>query len=108
MLLEFSVKNYKSFVDKATFSMTKAAKQSGLDYSLLKEKVKKKTVTGLCSSVIYGLNAAGKTNIIGAMDVFRSIIIRGNVKNYEEQTSPNHAASALELIPTISCQSRLQ
>ena len=62
----------KSFVEETKFSMVKAAKQSGLDYSLLKEKIKNKLVMGLCSSVIYGPNAAGKTNIIGAMDVFRA------------------------------------
>lgn len=79
--------------------MVAAPKQSGLDYSLLKEKVRGKLVKGLSSSVIYGPNAAGKTNIIGAIDVLRAIIIRGNIRNSEEKNSPNAAASALELIP---------
>lgn len=99
MLLEFKTKNYKSFVDEARFSMVAAPKQSGLDYSLLKTKIKGKSIKGLCSSVIYGPNAAGKTNIIGAMDVFRSIVLQGNIRNSEEKVSPNAAASALELIP---------
>lgn len=99
MLLEFKTKNYKSFVEETKFSMIAAPKQSGLDYSLLKERVKGKIVKGLCSSVIYGPNAAGKTNIIGAMDVFRAIVLRGNIRNSEEKTSPNPASSALELIP---------
>lgn len=79
--------------------MIAAPKQSGLDYSLFKRKIKGKEIKGLCSSVIYGPNASGKTNIIGAMDVFRSIVLRGNVKNSEEKASPNHASTALELIP---------
>lgn len=101
MLLEFTVKNYKSFLDETTFLMKKAAKQTGLNYSLLKESTagKNKTVVGLCSSVIYGPNAAGKTNIIGAMDVLRAIVLRGNIRNVEGETSPNTAASMLELIP---------
>jgi len=99
MLLEFRTKNYKSFVEETKFSMIAAPKQSGLDYSLLKKKVKGKIIKGLCSSVIYGPNASGKTNIIGAMDVFRAIVLRGNVRNSEEKTSPNHASAALELIP---------
>ncbi len=99
MLLEFTTKNYKSFVEETKFSMAKAAKQSGLDYSLLKETVKGKTVAGLCSTVIYGPNAAGKTNIIGAMDVFRAIVLRGNIRNSEEKSTPNPASYALELIP---------
>lgn len=56
-------------------------------------------MVGLCSSVIYGPNAAGKTNIIGAMDVLRAIALRGNIRNVEGETSPNTAASMLELIP---------
>jgi AAA15 family ATPase/GTPase len=99
MLIEFTTKNYKSFVEETKFSMVKAAKQSGLDYSLLREKIKNKSVMGLCSSVIYGPNAAGKTNIIGAMDVFRAIVLRGNIRNTEEKSSPNPASSTLELIP---------
>jgi len=101
MLLEFRTENYKSFAEEARFSMIAAPKQTGLDYSLLKEmeKGKKKPIKGLCSSVIYGPNASGKTNIIGAMDVFRSIVLRGNIRNSEEKTSPNPAAASLELIP---------
>lgn len=99
MLLEFKIKNYKSFVEETKFSMIAAPKQSGLDYSLFEKKIKGKIIKGLCSSVIYGPNASGKTNIIGAMDVFRAIVLRGNVRNSEEKTSPNHAAASLELIP---------
>ena len=48
---------------------------------------------------MYGPNASGKTNIIGAMDTFRAIVLRGNIRNSEEQASPNAAAYSLELIP---------
>ncbi|MCB6415104.1 ATP-binding protein [Faecalimonas umbilicata] len=99
MLLEFKTKNYKSFVEESSFSMVAAPKQKGLDYSLMKTKIKGKEIKGLSSSVIYGPNAAGKTNIIGAMDVLRAIVLRGNIRNSEEKTSPNPAAVALELIP---------
>ena len=99
MLLKFKTQNYKSFVEEASFSMVAAPKQKGLDYSLMKTKIKGKEIKGLSSSVIYGPNAAGKTNIIGAMDVLRAIVLRGNIRNSEEKSSPNPAASALELIP---------
>ncbi len=99
MLLEFKTKNYKSFVERACFSMIAAPKQKGLDYSLMKVRVKGKEIKGLSSSIIYGPNAAGKTNIIGAMDVIRAIVLRGNVRNSEEKSSPNPAAAILELIP---------
>lgn len=102
MLFEFKTKNYKSFVEETVFSMTAAPKQTGLDYSLMKTKIKGKEIKGLSSSVIYGPNAAGKTNIIGAMDVFRAIVLRGNIRNAEEKSSPNPASAALELIPNNS------
>lgn len=99
MLLEFKTKNYKSFTEETCFSMVAAPKQKGLDYSIVKVKVKGKETKGLCSSVIYGPNASGKTNIIGAMDVIRAIVLRGNIRNSEEKSSPNPASAALELIP---------
>lgn len=99
MLLQFRVKNYKSFAEEAVFSMEAAPKQKGLDYSLSNIKFRKRTIKGLSSSVIYGPNAAGKTNIIGAMDTLRSIVLRGNIRNAEEKGSPNPASETLELIP---------
>lgn len=98
MLLEFRTKNYKSFLDEMVFSMTPAPKKKDLSYSILKNKVGKKTYKGLCSAVIYGPNAAGKTNIIGAIDTLKSIIRRGNINNSDELSS-NIASTSLELIP---------
>lgn len=99
MLLQFKVKNYKSFLEEAEFSMEAAPKQKGLDYSLSNIKFKKRIIKGLSSSVIYGPNASGKTNVICAMDTLRSIIQRGNIRNAEEKGSPNPASESLELIP---------
>lgn len=99
MLLEFKITNYKSFVNETIFSMYAAPKQTGLDYSLLKEKIKSREIKAIPTSVIYGPNASGKTNLIGAMDTFRSIILRGNINNSEDKSSPNQAANKLELIP---------
>ena len=49
MLLEFKTKNYKSFVEESSFSMVAAPKQKGLDYSLMKTKIKGKVIKGLSS-----------------------------------------------------------
>ena len=102
MLLEFKASNYKSFQEELDFSLVPAPKQKGLDYSVLQETIGKNTCRGLCSAVIYGPNASGKTNIIGAMDTFKSIVLRGNIRNDDDKTNPNPAASALELIPNNS------
>lgn len=99
MLLEFRFQNYKSFREETTFSMLAAPKQKGLDYSLFNIKKQGRNVKVLCSSVVYGPNAAGKTTIIGAMEAFRAIVLRGNIRNAEGISSPNHAAYNLSLIP---------
>ena len=99
MLLEFRAKNYKSFKEEFIFSMTPAPKQKGLDYSILSEKIGRKKYKGLATAIIYGTNASGKTNIIGAMDTFRSIMLRGNIRNNVDKNVPNAASNALELIP---------
>lgn len=99
MLLDFRVKNYKSFTDEVSFTMLAAPKQKGLDYSLFKTTHKGKQIKALPTSVIYGPNAAGKTNIISAMDTLRAIILRGNIRNSDEDNVANPAASNLDLIP---------
>ncbi|MDE7327078.1 MAG: AAA family ATPase [Lachnospiraceae bacterium] len=104
MLLEFKASNYKSFKEEMIFSLVPASKQKGLDYSILEEIINKKTYRGLCSSVIYGSNASGKTNIISAMDTFKSIVLRGNLRNSAEKDNPNVAAGVLELIPNNSLE----
>lgn len=60
----------KEKLDELIFSMIPASKQKGLDYSILNEKIGPKTHKGLSSAIIYGPNASGKTNIIGAMEGF--------------------------------------
>ena len=95
MLLEFKATNYKSFKDELIFSMIPAPKQKGLDYSILHEKIGNRTYKGLSSAIIYGANASGKTNIIGAMDTFKNIVLRGNIRN-DEKDSPNAATVALD------------
>ena len=102
MLLEFKAKNYKTFSEEMVFSMTPAPKQKGLDYSVLTETAESKEYKGLCSAIIYGPNASGKTNIIGAMDTMKAIVLRGNIRNSNKLDFPNSAAATLELIPNCN------
>ena len=99
MLLEFRVKNYKSFKEELIFSLTPVLKEEKLKYSILKEKIGEKEYDGLSTSVIDGPNASGKSNIIGAMDTFKKIILRGNIHNSQNRETSNIAAEMLELIP---------
>lgn len=99
MLLQFKAENFKSFLDEMDFSMTPAPKQKDLEYSILEHKIGNKTYKGLCSAIIYGPNASGKTNIISSMDVFKEIVLKGNIRNSDELRSPNISEGKLELIP---------
>ena len=67
----------------------------------------KKEYRALSSGVIYGPNAAGKTNIIGAIDTFKNIVLRGHIRNSDDRKTPNAAANSLELIPNSTLESPL-
>ena len=101
MLLSFSVDNYRSFKDKITFSMIPAQKQKGLDYSILHETAGGKEYKGLCSAIVYGPNASGKSNLISAMQLLKILSERGHIRNV-----PPYNISTLfwmlELIPNNS------
>lgn len=103
MLLEFKTKNFKSFNDEIAFKLIPEPIK-GIDYSVLHRKINKKEYKALSAAVIYGPNSSGKTNIIGAIEVLKNIVLRGNIKNTEEPTSPNYATARLELIPNIKKQ----
>ena len=100
MLLEFKAKNYKSFREELCLSMIPAPKQKDLEYSVMREKAGKTAYKALCSSVIYGPNASGKTNVISALDTFRSIVLRGDIENVGSASGiTNFPSLVLETIP---------
>lgn len=102
MLLEFRCKNFKTFREECVFSMEPASRQTGLDYSIISRTVGKRTHKALSCSVIYGPNAAGKSNLVAAMETMKRIVLGGNIKNSLPAGSPNLAAFQLELIPNRS------
>lgn len=99
MLLRFQTKNYKSFCETMCFDMNPAPKQHGLDYSIIQQKAGKKQCKALSCAVIYGPNAAGKTNIIGAMELLQSLIAAGNINNNTQYMGANEAIRHMDLIP---------
>lgn len=103
MLMEFKTKNYKLFKEEIIFNMTAADKIHDIEYSVTKKKLGKKIEKILSSAVIYGPNAAGKTNLIGAIEVMKAIVINGNIRNSNVNDKlPNEAKSRLEIIPNIA------
>ncbi|MCI8272905.1 MAG: ATP-binding protein [Clostridia bacterium] len=98
MLLEFKMKNFKSFKEEMEFKMIPTTIKD-LEYSIITRKIKGKEIKALSSAVIYGPNSSGKTNIIGGMAVLRSIVLNGNIKNKEDSSETNIELDKLELIP---------
>lgn len=81
MLLEFKIKNYKTFREETVFSMVPKPGLKGLDYSILSCETGEKKHRALSSAVIYGPNAAGKTNMFGAADNLRHIVLMGHIRD---------------------------
>ena len=102
MLLEFRVENYKSFKDEAVFSMIPDPETQGLDYSILCKEAGKESYKALCAAVIYGANASGKTNLIAAMQTFRTIVLQGHILNPQPTVGMDAADCKLELIPNCT------
>lgn len=74
MLIEFSVANFRSIRDRQTLSM--AASSSGeLRGSHLIAPTSRATPELLASAVIYGANAAGKSNLIAALDFAQTFVV---------------------------------
>ncbi len=75
MLIEFSVKNYRSFKEKQTFSM----KASPYDKDTTdKENPRPRQIDKLNllpAAAIYGANSSGKSNLLNAMGTMRDIIM---------------------------------
>lgn len=79
MLLDFKIKNYKSFYNEAELSMfAENAKKEKKEILIPLENATKKLI--LPSAVIYGANASGKTTIISAINTLKEIIINGTIK----------------------------
>lgn len=72
MLIRFNVENFLSFDEKAEFSLI-ANKERRLPSHI----VKGDGVNILKSSVIYGANASGKSNLVKAIDFSRKVITKG-------------------------------
>jgi AAA15 family ATPase/GTPase len=73
MLIEFTVKNYRSIKDEQVFSLAKA-KGDELQQTNSFVPTAPASVPLLRAAAIYGANAAGKSNVISAMKAMKSIV----------------------------------
>lgn len=87
MLIEFQVENFRSFKERQTFSMVSA--------QLAEHKQTNTFDSGLRgfdrllrSAVIYGANAAGKTNLIRALQFMQSFVLTSATRTTSAQQYP--------------------
>lgn len=77
MLIRFTVENFSSFKERQSFSLIPGR-------GTLKSDHKTKPIRGvsaLKTSVIFGANASGKSNLIKAMHFGRILLLKGNLSN---------------------------
>lgn len=84
MLIEFRVKNFKSFRDEQTLSMVASADKTLSGNTAETQSFGKKL---LRSSVLYGANASGKSNVIAALG-FVQEFVRGSAERRPGSSIP--------------------
>jgi len=72
MLIRFTVENFLSFKERVEFSMIPAQK-SDLSHHIINGKASD-DISVLKMGIVYGANAAGKSNLIRAMDFAKQLI----------------------------------
>ncbi len=85
MFIEFSVSNFLSFKNRATFSLV-ASKLKELQDNLFQTKNSKLNL--LKSAVIYGANASGKSNLFKAMKFMKSFILNSSKETQFKEPIP--------------------
>ena len=98
MLLDFKIKNFKSFYNETEINMLADSGKRDFKDRLI-DISNKKTVRkfALPSMVIYGANASGKTTIIFSINMLKQIVINGTIKKQIK----NKDISELEICPFI-------
>ncbi len=80
MLIRFTVENFLSFKERVDFSLI-ASPDTHFKHHVVKDDNNPEDIGVLRTSVIYGANASGKSNLINAIDFAKRLIIKGVDKN---------------------------
>src|SRR4051794_11929728 len=78
MLIEFKVKNFRSIRDEQALSMVAGQAKEHLDTHTCTSGIKEPSRL-LRSAVIYGPNAAGKTNVLRALQFMQAVVMTSAV-----------------------------
>ena len=106
MLIEFSAENFRSFRERQSLSMIASADREKRDKNCV-EKTSEGLPALLRSAVVYGPNAAGKTNILKAIYFLQLMVLTSanalqqgqvlNVKPFALNRKTRNAASEFEV-----------
>lgn len=103
MLVKFAVENFRSFRDEVVLDMV-ASSESQHKHHVIEDNQGKK-VTILRAAAIYGANASGKSNLVGAISFARDFIINGTKSDqkipiipFKLDSSSNEKPSKFEFI----------
>ena len=87
MLIEFKVKNFRSFRDEQVLSMVPAQRDHTLGDQVISETSESGSETSLLRQVaVYGPNASGKSNLVKAFRFLKSFIVDSFQKNADDPT----------------------
>ena len=102
MLMNFSVENYKSFKDEASLSLVAGNGGERRNTNVMKPPLPAgvKPIDLLRSAVIYGSNAAGKTNLLSALSAMKSVVVRSGPGLDEHLVPPFRFDPACAAKPT--------
>ncbi|HQQ24971.1 MAG TPA: ATP-binding protein [Methanomassiliicoccales archaeon] len=81
MLLEFEVENFRSFADPVSFSMIASSDRSHADHLIAVEGSRDRLMR---SASIYGANASGKSNLVMAMGMLQTLVLRSHLAQFGE------------------------
>ena len=79
MFINFRVRNYRSIQDEAVFSMEKRGQAKELQENSFRTPALPSKMSLLKSSVIYGGNASGKSNLIHAVTAMQNVVLHQGV-----------------------------
>jgi len=86
MLLEFRVKNFRSFRDEAVLQMT-ASNDDSLQDTHTRETGLEKAKRVVNSVAIYGANASGKSNLIRALQFMQLMVVTSNQVQPDQESA---------------------
>ncbi|WP_271270475.1 AAA family ATPase [Aliamphritea hakodatensis] len=101
MLLEFRVTNFRSIKDEAVLNLSASKDKTFIDSNTLNTDIKSIPKLLSCTA-LYGANASGKSNLIYALDFFKSAVIQSATQPPSKQINVSPFKLAAECISSPS------